>query len=230
MKKKALSFAFRHSYPMLISWIPIALAFGLMMKQAGCSFLWTGLFCLVAPCGSLQMVAVTFLHGTISWIALTLTVFAVSFRHIFYGLSFLERFRRFGRARFYLIFMLCDELYSLFCAYEIPEDMDEKRVHLYTAILLQLYWTLLSMLAGLLGALIPFDLNGVDFALTALFVVILIDMLRSGKTVLPAVTAGASSVLCLLVFGAESFLIPALLTTCAVLLLLRRRIGGGEKA
>jgi len=226
MKKNAFLFALRHSYPMLVSWFPIALAFGLMMKNAGYNSLWIGLFCISTPCGSLQMVAVSFLTGTVSWLAMILTVAAVTFRHLFYGLSFLERFRRFGKAKWYMIYMLCDELYSLYCSYEIPENVDEKWAHLFTAVLLELYWLVLCMLCCLLGSLLPFDLTGIDFALTALFVVILIDMLRSGSCALPAIGAGISAVLCLLVFGPDRFLIPALLTACAVLILLRKKIEG----
>ncbi len=223
-RKKALAFSFRHTYPMLISWIPVALVYGLMMKNAGYNFLWTGLSCIAIPFGTLQMVAVSFFNSTVSWLMIVATAIAMASRHVFYGVSFLERFKKYGTSRYYMIYMLCDELYCLYCSYEIPADTDEKWVHIFTAMLLQLYWVVLTMASSLLGALIPIDLTGIDFALTALFVTILLDMLRSNPTPLPALTAGGLSIVCLLIFGADSFLIPALILTAGALVLLRGAI------
>lgn len=219
-RKKAFAFSFRHTYPMLISWIPVALVYGLMMKNAGYNFLWTGLSCIAIPFGTLQMVAVSFFNSTVSWLMIVATAMAMASRHVFYGVSFLERFKKYGASRYYMIYMLCDELYCLYCSYDIPADTDEKWVHIFTALLLQLYWVVLTMASSLLGALIPIDLTGIDFALTALFVTILLDMLRSNPTPLPALTAGGLSIVCLLVFGADSFLIPALILTAGALVLL----------
>ncbi len=223
-RKKAFLFSFRHTYPMLISWIPVALVYGLMMKNAGYHFLWTGLSCIAIPFGTLQMVAVSFFHSAVSWGMIVVTAMAMACRHVFYGVSFLERFKKYGFSRYYMIYMLCDELYCLYCAYDIPAGTDEKWVHIFTALLLQLYWVVLTMASSLLGALIPIDLTGIDFALTALFVTILLDMLRTNPTPLPALTAGGLSILCLLVFGAEQFLIPALVLTAGALVLLRGKI------
>ena len=223
-RKKAFLFSFRHTYPMFISWIPVALVYGLMMKNAGYNFLWTGLSCVAIPFGTLQMAAISFYHSTISWLMIVTTSIAIACRHVFYGVSFLDRFKKYGFSRYYMLYMLCDELYCLYCSYEIPADTDEKWVHIFTAFLLQLYWVVLTMSSSLLGALIPIDLTGIDFALTALFVTILIDMLRSNPTPLPALTAGGLSIMCLLIFGADSFLIPTLALTTAALLLLRGKL------
>lgn len=227
--KKALLFSFRHTYPMLISWIPIALAYGLMMEEAGYNFLWSGLSGIAIPFGSLGMVAVSFYQNAVPLAVVGLTAAAMACRHLFYGISFLERFKKFGASRLYMIYMLCDELYCLYCAYDIPADTDEKWVHIFTALLLQGYWLLLIMASSLLASLIPFDLTGVDFALTALFLTIAIDMIRSNPTPLPAIIGCISSILSLVIFGADSFLLPALLMTVGALVVLRKPIDSTGK-
>jgi len=225
-KRKAfrltLSFAFLNTYAIGISWIPVAAAFGLMVRQSGVPFYWAGISGILCPCGSLQMLMFSFAISNVAWGTVLVAAAAISFRHLFYGLSFLERFRRFGASRFYMIYMLCDELYSVYCAAVVPPALDERKVHLTIAFLLQLYWVVLSTLFALLGAAIPLDLTGVDFALTALFMVIFLEMLRSGETRLPAVCAAVCAIGSLLLVGPDSFLIPALLTATAALTLLRR--------
>lgn len=233
MKKKsfgkALLFAVKNTYAIGISWIPVALAFGLIVRESGAPFYWAGLSGLFCPAGSVQMLVVSLVMSNAAWLTMLVSVAALAFRHLFYGLSFLERFRKFGSARHYMIYMLCDELYSVYCAIDVPAELDEKQVHLACAIVLQFYWVALSTLAALLGAVIPFDLTGVEFALTALFAVILIEMILSGETKLPAICAGVCGVGCLLVFGKDNFLIPALLIVSAALVLLRRFIERPEK-
>lgn len=229
-KKKAFLFALRHTYPIFFSWLPIALAYGLIMRSEGYNFLWTGLCSAVMYCGSFQMVLAGLFNSTVSYFAIFLTALAVNFRHIFFGLSLLDRYKKFGAWQGYLIYTLCDELYSLFCSYEVPEDTDEKWAHVFTAMLLHFYWTALTMAGAALGAALPFDLTGIDFALTALFTCIVLDMLRAAATPLPALVAMAAAVGCLLIFGGSNFLIPALLIMTAALLALRRPIEAKEVA
>lgn len=228
-KKKAFIFSLKHTYPMLISWIPVALAYGLMMQNAGYNSLWTLASGVAIPFGSLGMVAVSFYHNAVPLLVVALTAAAMACRHLFYGISFLDRFKKYGASSLYMIYMLCDELYSLYCAYEIPADTDEKWVHLFSALLLQAYWLFLTMMSTVLGALIPIDLTGIDFALTALFATILVDMIRSGDTALPALVGGTASVVSLAVFGPDNFLLAALVLTAASLTLMRGRLEGKGK-
>lgn len=221
---KSFAYALRTTYTIGISWIPVAVAFGLIVRESGVPFYWAGLSCFFCPCGSLQMLIFSFLMTNVSIGTVLAASFAVGFRHLFYGLSFLERFRKFGASKHYMIYMLCDELYSVYCAMCIPMDLNEKYVHIASAVLLQFYWMALSTLGALFGAAIPFDLSGVDFALTALFVVILLEILLESKTKLPAICAAICGISSLLVFGPDDFLIPALLSTSAILILLRRCI------
>lgn len=225
---RSVLFAVKNTYTIGISWIPIALAFGLIVRESGFPAYWAGISGILCPFGSLQMMAFAFTMSNAAWGTMLVTAAALSFRHLFYGLSFLERFRKFGASSHYMIYMLCDELYSLYCSVEIPEDLNEKQVHLAFAMILQLYWVALSTASALLGSIIPFDLTGVDFALTALFAVILTEMLLTAKSRVPAVCAAVCGILCLLIFGADSFLIPSLLIVSAALILMRGHVAAGK--
>ena len=137
------------------------------------------------------------------------------------SLSFIDKFRSFGPWRWFLIYSLCDENYSLHCSHDFGPDVNEKWAYVLTAALVTFYWVALSMLGGLVGSLIPFDTTGIDFALTALFTVIVVDQLRGARTRIPAVVAAVSSIGALLLLGPEKFLLPSLLVTVAALTLLR---------
>ena len=197
MRKTAV-YAFHHSIPILIGFFPVGIAYGLLMQQAGYNFLWSGACSLFVLAGSLQFLMVTF-----------------------YGLSFIDKFRSFGPWRWFLIYSLCDENYSLHCSHDFGPDVNEKWAYVLTAAFVTFYWVALSMLGGLVGSLIPFDTTGIDFALTALFTVIGVDQLRGARTRIPAVVAAVSSIGALLLLGPDRFLLPSLLVTVAALTLLR---------
>jgi Predicted branched-chain amino acid permease (azaleucine resistance) len=226
---RTLRFVVKNTYAIGISWIPIALAFGMIVKNAGYNAAWTALSGVLCPFGTLQMVSFSFVASNVAWGAMLATSLAVSCRHVFYGLSFIEKFKKFGPASGYMIYMLCDELYSVYCGVDIPDDLDEKQVYLTAAGVLQLYWVALTIISTLIGALIPFDLSGIDFALTALFTVIFIDMFTAGKTKIPAVAGAICGIVCFLIFGAENFLMPALILVCFVLLIMKKQIAKGSE-
>ena len=146
----------------------------------------------------------------------------------FYGLSFLERFRAYGGWKYFLSYSLCDEAYSLHCAAEPQEGVSQKWGDILTAVLILSYWIILSTLGTVLGAMLPFDLTGIDFAMTALFVVILIDQLRGADNRLPAMVAAVSSIVCLVLLGPDNFILPSLVITVAALVLLQGVLGKEE--
>lgn len=222
--KKTFVFAFRRSLPILISFFPVGLAYGLLMQNAGYNFLWTGACSLFVLAGSLQFLMVSFFAEGTPLATVAVMSLLLNSRHVFYGLSFVEKFRSFGPWRWFLIYSLCDENYSLHCAYRPEEGVIEKWVYVLTAALVTFYWLVLSMLGTLIGNLITFDTTGIDFALTALFVVILLDQLRDAGTKLPAGIALLSSGVCILLFGAANFILPSLLLTVAALTVLRPRL------
>ncbi len=222
--KKSFSYALRHSLPIFAGFIPLGLAYGVLMHNAGYNFVWTGATCLILLAGSLQFLMISFLTSSVSLVTVAVMALLINSRHIFYGISFIEKFRNFGPWKHFLIYTLSDENYSLHCSAQIDEDMDEKWTFIFTAILIELYWAIPSMVGGLIGALIPFDMTGVDFALTALFVTILLDQMKGAPSHLPAGIAIVSSIVCLLIFGPGNFILPSLIITVAALSVLRRYI------
>ncbi len=221
---KTLRYAVKHSFPIFISFIPVGLAYGVLMQNVGYNFLWTGACSLFVMAGSLQYLMVSFFAGGVSLATVAIMALLLNSRHIFYGLSFIEKFRSFGFWKYFLIYSLTDENYSLHCSHDFDEDIDEKWAYVLTALMCILYWVVLSILGALIGTLIPFDTTGIDFALTALFIVILIEQLSGADNRLPALLAFVSSIVCLILFGPSNFILPSLVITVALLTILRSRI------
>ncbi len=223
VKRRSIKFAFKRSIPIMIAFFPVGIAYGILMSNAGYNFLWSAGCSAIVFAGSLQMLMVSFFAGGIPIFTVAVTALLLNSRHIFYGLSFIEKFRDYGPWKYFLIFSLADENYSLLCM-DTGEDTDEKTVNISSSLFVYFYWILFSALGGLCGELITFDTTGIDFALTALFTVILVDQLRGAKSALPAVLGVASSVACILIFGADDFLLPSLCVTVAGLMLLRPKL------
>ena len=222
--KKTFLYALKHSIPICISWIPVGLAYGVLMASSGYNFLWSGAVSLLVHAGSLQFLMVSFFTGVESYLTVAVMALLLNSRHIFYGLPFIEKFREFGGWKYFLIYSLSDENFSLHCSHDFGEGVNEKWAYVFTAALLVFYWMMLSMLGALIGSLIPFDTTGIDFALTALFIIILIDQLKGSDTALPALLAFASSIICLAVIGAQNFILPSLVITVGLLLAFRKRL------
>lgn len=223
IKRRSIKFAFKRSIPIMIGFFPVGIAYGILMSNAGYNFLWSAGCSAIVFAGSLQMLMVSFFAGGIPIITVAVTALLLNSRHIFYGLSFIEKFRDYGPWKYFLIFSLADENYSVLCM-STGEDTDEKTVNISSSLFVYFYWIAFSALGGLCGELITFDTTGIDFALTALFTVILVDQLRGAKSAIPAVLAVASSVACILIFGADDFLLPSLCVTVAGLMLLRPKL------
>ena len=221
---KTLRYAVKHSFPIFISFIPVGLAYGVLMQNAGYNFIWTGACSLFVLAGSLQYLMVSFFAGGVSLVTVAIMSLLLNSRHIFYGLSFIEKFRSFGFWKYFLIYSLTDENYSLHCSHNIPDDIDEKWACVLTAVMPVIYWVVLSIIGALIGTLIPFDTTGIDFALTALFIVILIEQMKGADNRFPALLAFVSSIVCLVIFGPSNFILPSLLITVALLTILRSRI------
>ena len=219
---RELRYAFRQTVPVLCGYLFLGLAFGLLLQQAGYGWPWAVLTSVIVYAGSMQFVLVGLLGGGFaSLLSVALTTLSVNSRHLFYGLSFLETFRKMGRAKPYMIFSLTDETYSLLCSLQPPKELDADRVRLYIALLDHAYWVAGSAAGAILGSVLPFDLTGIDFAMTALFVVIFVDQWRGAKSRLPAVAELGFGLLWLVVLGPDRFLLPALVCTVLVLLLCR---------
>ncbi len=229
--KNAFHYSLKRSIPILIGFVPVGLAYGVLMQANGFNWLWTGASSILILAGSLQFLAVSFFAGGVSLLTVAVMALLLNSRHIFYGIPFIEKWKDYGPWKLYLIYSLADEVFSLHCANDFDDgDPEHKKwTYLFAAMLVPFYWITLTVLGALIGSLIPFRTDGVDFALTALFIVILLEQFKAagGKTA-PAVIAAVSSLLCLLLFGASGFILPSLLITVFLLTLLRDKISPKE--
>lgn len=226
--RKEFSYAFMQSVPVMLGYIFLGIAFGLMIQNAGYHFIWAFVCSLFIYAGSMQFVLVTLLSGGASLLYTAVMTLFINGRHIFYGLSFVEKFKQSGKFYPYMIFSLTDETYSVLCSLKVPQGMDEKKVSFYIAILDHSYWILGSTIGALLGQMISFNTAGIDFSMTALFIVIVLNQWMEDKQHMPAVIGMIAGLLFLFLFGLDKFILPALSGSAVMLLLFRNRICAEE--
>lgn len=226
---KALRFSFRQTIPVLCGYLFLGMAYGILLQNAGFGVLWAFCTSLFIYAGSMQFVLVSFLGSGISLLSAALTTLSVNSRHIFYGISFIEKFKEMGRLRPYMIYSLTDETYSLLCGTKIPEDCEENRVFFLISLLDHCYWVTGSVLGALLGEAIPFNTTGIDFSMTALFVVIFVEQWISAADHTSALIGLICGSLSLLLLGPDRFLLPALILTVALLIFWKNVSGKKEE-
>lgn len=227
IKRKALAAAFPHTLPILTGFAFLGMAYGINMSVSGFSFLYPMLMAITIYGGSLEFVCVSMLLSSFSPVAAFLMALLIQARHLFYGLAMLDKYRDLGWKRFYLIFGLTDETFSINCSTDVPEGVDRGWFCFFVTLLNQLYWVSAATLGGLLGSLITFDTMGLDFVMTAMFVVIFLEQWLKEKQHLSSLIGVGASVLCLMIFGKDSFLVPAMIVILCMLTLCRKPI---EKA
>jgi len=222
--KKTIRAALIATLPVLTGYLVLGFGFGIILKAAGYGIPFALAMSLLIYAGSMQYVAVGLLTGGASLITAALTALMVNARHLFYGISMLEKYRATGRRKPYLIFALTDETYSLLCG-ENPDIPSEQRVNYYFLVSLfnHLYWVAGSLAGAVVGTLISFNSEGIDFALTALFLTIFLEQWLTSKKHIPALIGVAVSGLSLLIFGSENFLIPAMLVIALLLCLYKEK-------
>lgn len=220
---REIKYAFMQSIPVMLGYIFLGIAFGLMLHDGGYSYWWAFFASLTIYAGSMEFVLVTLLTGGASLLYSAVMTFFINGRHLFYGLSFIEKFKKMGKAYPYMVFSLTDETYSVLCALKVSDGMRENRVMFWIALFDHCYWIIGSVLGGVLGELIAFDTTGIDFSMTALFVVIVLNQWMDSKEHKPALLGGIVGMICLLFFGAEQFLLPALSLTAIILIGVRQK-------
>lgn len=223
MNKKTSSLAFRASLPVMAGYLVLGVGFGVLLQNQGYSVLWAFLMSLTIYAGSMQYAAIDLISGGAGLITTALMTLMINARHFFYGLSMLDKYQDTGKAKPYLIFALTDETYSLVCS-PAPAEADEKGYYLLVSLFDQVYWIIGSVLGGLLGPILPFDSTGMDFAMTALFVVIFVEQWLSAQNHIPAVLGVLISMACLILLGPARFVIPAMIGITLSLALLRGRL------
>lgn len=224
MDRKTLAAAFPATVPVLMGYLAIGMAFGLMLQTAGYGVGWALLMSLTIYAGSGQYLGVSLLAAGAHLSQVAFLTLMINFRHLVYGLSMLEKFRGMGLRKFYMIFSLTDETYALLSAAKVPQGVDEHRYYFAVAMLDHSYWIAGSVLGSVLGSALGFDTTGVDFAMTALFLVIAVGQWKKAGSHLPALLGGGATLLSLLVVGAEDMLLPALGMIIILLTVLRRRL------
>lgn len=210
MNRKAFAAALPATVPVMLGFLTLGMAYGLLMDAAGYGVLWTFLMSLIVYAGSAQFLGIQFLTAAVPLGQVALMTLILNFRHMVYGLTMLEKYRGMGKRKLYMIFSLPDETYALLSSTRPPEGVEPHDYYFAVALLNHIYWVTGSVLGGLLGAALTINTQGADFAMTALFVVIAVDQWEEIKNRLPALLGFGATLLSLLVLGPDRFLIPAL--------------------
>lgn len=229
MNKATVKHAFISSLPVMAGYIVLGTGFGILLSAKGYSFWWALLMSVTIFAGSMQYVGVNLLASGASIISTALMTLMVNARHVFYGISMIESYRDMGWRKWYAIFGLTDETYSLVCGNpKLPEGVERKNFCFLLTLLNQCYWIFGSVLGAVLGNTISFNSAGIDFSMTALFVIIFIEQWEKTKQHFPAIMGLIISVVCLAFFGADRFLVPSMIGISAGLFLFQKKLKGEQ--
>ena len=220
--------ALAKTIPVAAGYLVMGFGFGVLMASRGYPFYWAGLIGLVVYAGSMQYVLIDLLSGGAGLITTAIMTLAINARHLFYGLTMLDEYSKVKKHRPYLIFSLTDETFSIVCTGLPKPGLDAGRYYLNVSALNHAYWVVGCLLGGLLGDMLQVDFRGIEFSMTALFVVTFIQQWRRSRDHLPAVIGVASSLLALFIFGPGGFILPAMGLMLAALLFMRRRLEVGS--
>lgn len=228
MKKKAFQAAFPYTLPICVGFLFLGMYYGFMMRSKGFSFLYPLFMSIFIFAGSMEFVTVNLLLSAFHPLSAFFLALMVNARHLFYGISMLGKYKNVGWKKFYLIYGMCDETFSVNCTAKIPEDVDKGWFMFFVTLLNQIYWVGGATLGALLGYVIHFDTTGIEFVMTALFVVMFLNQWEEkGADHKAALTGVGASLLCLLVFGGQNFILPTMALIIVCFLLAEKR--GGDK-
>lgn len=222
MKWKAFRAAFPHTLPIFAGFWFLGLAYGIYMHAAGFSFVYPMLMSLLIFGGSLEFVAVEMLLSPFAPVQVLIMTLLIQARHLFYGISMLDKYKGMGWKKGYLIFGMCDETFSVNYTSEIPEDVDRGWFYFFVTLLNQFYWVASATIGGIIGSLLKFDTSGISFVMTAMFVVIFLDQWMKEKIHVSSMIGILVSLVCLILFGADSFMIPTMILIVLLLTVLRK--------
>lgn len=224
MLHKAFLAAFPRTIPILTGFLFLGASYGVYMRVNGFSAWYPLAMSVTIFGGSLEFVAVAMLMGTFAPLQTLLTTLMIQARHLFYGVAMLEKYRGIGKKKLYCIFALCDETFSINCTADVPADVDRGWFYFFVSLLNQLYWISGATLGGMLGSFLHFNTAGLDFVMTAMFVVIFLEQWLKDKQHYSALIGLLCAVVCRIFFGADSFLIPTMVCIVVLLTALRRPI------
>ena len=225
---KTIKEAFKASIPVMMGYIVLGIAFGILLESKGYGIIYALFMSVFIYAGSMQFVGIDLLCSGASLITAALMTLLINARHLVYGLSMIKKFEGIGKYKPYMIFSLTDETYSLLVADNIPSGCDEKEYMFYVSLFDHCYWVLGSVLGSLIGTLITINTTGLDFAMTALFVVIVLEQFLSFKKHIYTYIGFGISIVCLILFGKDMFIIPSIIGIIIGLMMLYK--GGREYA
>lgn len=225
---KAFKAAFPHTIPVIAGFVFLGIAYGVLMSTNGYGAIWSLLMSMIAYCGSMQFVAIGLLCVAFDPVQAFIMALMVNARHLFYGLSMLKKYSGKGKLKFFLIYWLCDETFSINCSSTPPRGVDEGWFYFFVSLINYATWGISSFVGGLIGGLITFNTEGIDFALTALFVVIFLNGWKEKKNRVPALIGIGASLVSIVIFGTEKFIIPAMIILLLVLTVGRRKLDEEE--
>lgn len=220
--KRSFLAAFPYTIPILAGFLFLGITYGIYMNVSGFSFIYPMLTSMVVFAGSAEFILVNMLLGVFDPIQTFLMILMINARHLFYGISLLEKYAGTGIKKLYLIFGMCDESFSINCSVDIPEDADKGWFMFFVTLLNHTYWVTGATLGGIFGSFISFSTEGLDFVMTAMFVVIFLEQLLKEKNHISSATGIILSVVSLLIFGPDKFIIPAMVMIFAALILLKK--------
>ena len=223
-QRAALKAAFPATVPVLTGYLCLGMAYGLLMAANGYGPLWSTLMSAIGFGGSMQYVAITLLVTAFDPLQAFLLAIMVNARHIFYGLSLLDKYKGLGKLRLFLIYVLSDETFSLITTLEPPEGVERKDFYFWISLLDYSYWVIATALGGLLGNFLTFDTKGMDFALTAMIVVLFLEQWKKKENRPAGLIGIVCAAVSLAVFGADKLVIPAMVLVLAALLGGRKRL------
>lgn len=230
MNRETFKRAFITSLPVMAGYIVLGIGFGILLSAKGYSFWWALLMSVTIYAGSMQYVGVNLLAGGASVISTALMTLMVNARHMFYGISMIENYRDMGWRKWYAIFGLTDETYSLVCVEpNLPDNVKRKNYYFLITLMNQCYWITGSLIGAILGNAVSFNSAGIDFSMTALFVTIFVEQWEKNRQHFPALFGLFVALVCLVIFGADQFMVPAMIGISIGLLLFRTIKGEQSK-
>lgn len=217
--KQIIKLAFIKTLPVMVGYLVLGIGFGIIAEKSGYGVIWSIAMSTFIYAGSMQYITISLLTSGASLIAVTLTTLMVNARHLFYGITMIEPYKKAGPCKPYLIFGLTDETYSLVCSSKSPNDVNFHKYAFFVTLFNQLYWIAGSLIGSIIGNLLTFNFKGIEFAMTALFITIFVDQWKKTKNHFPTFTGLIVSIICLIIFGQNAFLIPSMIIICLVLLI-----------
>lgn len=227
---KTFRFALKQIIPLIFSYLFVGIAFGILIHEAGYSALWAFLSGVFIYAGSMQIVMVPLMTSGVPLYMVAIMTFFINARHIFYGIGFIDKFRKMGWKYPYMVLTLTDETYSVFCSIKYPEDVDNQKADFYIALICHLLWIFSCTMGALLGQMLLFDMKGIEFSATAFFVTVCVNQWRQFDSHIPAIVGFVSAIVFYILLGPNKFILPALSVSLIVLIIMKdtinMKIGG----